>query len=54
MNARMDVRMICKEIERVLVMFTLTTGVTGLGDLQSEMSNQDLCSSFEVESAWPA
>ena len=43
--------MIYKEIERVLVMFTLMTGVTGLGELQSETSDQDPCSSFVMESA---
>jgi len=45
--------MIYKEIEGVLVMFTLTTGVTGLGELQSETTDRDLCSSFVMESAWP-
>ena len=33
--------MICKEIEGVLVMFTLTTRVTGLGEPQSEKSDWD-------------
>jgi len=46
--------MICKEIEGFLAMFTLATGVTGLGELQLKMSDQDLCSSFVTESAWPA
>ena len=45
--------MIYKEIEGVLVMFTLTTRVTGLGELQSETSDRDPCSSFVTESAWP-
>ena len=45
--------MIYKEIEGVLVMFTLTTGMTGLGELQSETSDQDPCSLFVTESAWP-
>ena len=45
--------MIYKEIEGVLVMFTLMTGVTGLGELQSETSARDPCSSFVMESAWP-
>ena len=45
--------MIYKEIEGVLVMFTLTTRVTGLGELQSETSDQDPCSSFVMELAWP-
>ena len=45
--------MIYKEIEGVLVTFTLTTGVTGLGELQSETSDRDPCSSFVTESAWP-
>jgi len=53
MNERMDVWMLYKEIEGVLVMFTLTTGVTGLGELQSETSDWDPCSSFVMESAWP-
>ena len=43
-----------KGIEGGLIVFTLTTGVTGLGELQSETSDQDPCSSFETESAWPA
>ena len=34
--------MICKEIEGVLVMFTLTTRVTGLGEPQSKKSDWDL------------
>ena len=34
-------------------MFTLATGVTGLGELQSETSNRDPCSSLGTESAWP-
>ena len=34
-------------------MFTLMTGVTGLGELQSETSDRDPCSSFVTESAWP-
>ena len=45
--------MIYKEIEGVLVMFTLMTRVTGLGELQSKTSDQDPCSSFMTESAWP-
>ena len=53
MNACMDVGMIYKEIEGVLVTFTLTTGVTGLGELQSETSDRDPSSSFMMESAWP-
>ena len=32
---------------------TLMTRVTGFGQLQSEMSDQDPCSSFMMESAWP-
>ena len=42
--------MICNEIEGVLVMFTLTTGVIGLGEPQSEMSNRDLRLSIAGES----
>ena len=34
-------------------MFTLTTGVMRLGELQSETSDRDPCSSFLMESAWP-
>ena len=34
-------------------MFTLMTGVTGLREHQSEMYDQDPCSSFMMESAWP-
>ena len=34
-------------------MFTLATGATGLGELQSEMSDRDPCSSFVTELAWP-
>ena len=34
-------------------MFTLMTGVTGLGELQSKTSDRDSCSSFVMESAWP-
>ena len=34
-------------------MFTLTTGVMGLGELQSETSDRDPCSSFVTESTWP-
>ena len=34
--------MICNEIEGVLAMFTLVTGVTGLGEPQSEKSDWDL------------
>ena len=34
-------------------MFTLMTGVTGHGELQSETSDQDPCLSFVMESAWP-
>jgi hypothetical protein len=34
--------MICKEIEGVLAMFTLATGVTGLGEPQSKKSDWDL------------
>ena len=45
--------MIYKEIEGVLVTFTLTTRVMGLRELQSETSDRDLCSSFATESAWP-
>ena len=45
--------MIYNEIEGVLVEFTLTTGVTGLGELQSKTSDRDPCSSFVTESAWP-
>ena len=45
--------MIDKEIEGVLVMFTLTIGVRELGELQSETSDRDPCSSFVTESAWP-
>ena len=45
--------MIYKEIGGVLVTFTLTIGVTGLGELQSETSNRDPRSSFVTESAWP-
>ena len=33
--------MICKEIEGFLAMFTLATGVTGLGEPQSEKSDWD-------------
>ena len=43
-----------KGIEGGLIVFTLTTGVTGLGELQSEISDRDPCSSFEMESAWLA
>ena len=32
---------------------TLMTRVTGFEELQSEMSDQDPCSSFVMESAWP-
>ena len=46
--------MIYKEKEGVLVMFTLTTGEMGLGELQSETSDRDPCSSFMTESARPA
>jgi len=46
--------MIYNEIEGVLVVFTLMTGVTGLGELQSETSDRDPCSSFVTESAWPS
>ena len=45
--------MIYNEIEGVLLMFTLTTGVTGFGEIQSETSDRDSCSSFVMESAWP-
>ena len=45
--------MIYKEKEGVLVMFTLTTGETGLGELQSKTSDRDPCSSFVMVSAWP-
>ena len=45
--------MIYKEIEGVLVTFTLTTRVTGLRELQSETSDRDPRSSFMTESAWP-
>ena len=38
--------MIYKEIEGVLVMFTLTTGVTGLRELQSKTFDRDPCLSF--------
>ena len=34
-------------------MFTLTTGVTGLRELQSKTFDRDPCSSFMTESAWP-
>ena len=44
--------MIYKEIEAVGSV-TLRTRVTGLGELQLEMSDQDPCSSFVMESAWP-
>ena len=44
--------MIYKEIEGVLVTFTLTTGVMGLGELQSETSDRDPRSSFMTELAW--
>ena len=45
--------MIYNEIEGVLIVFTLATGVTGLGELQSETSDRDPCSSLGTESAWP-
>ena len=32
---------------------TLMTRVTGFEELQSKMSDRDLCSSFMMESAWP-
>ena len=32
---------------------TLMTRVTGFEELQSEMSDRDLCSSFVTKSAWP-
>ena len=32
---------------------TLMTRVTGFEELQSEMSDRDLCSSFVMESTWP-
>ena len=35
------------------MVFTLTTGVTGLRELQSETSERDPCLSFMMESAWP-
>ena len=35
-------------------MFTLPTIVSRLGELQSKMSDRDPCSSFMMESAWPA
>ena len=41
--------MIYKEIEGVLVMFTLATVVMGLGELQSETFDRDPCSSFITE-----
>ena len=44
--------MIYKEIEGVSSV-TLMTRVTGFGELQSEMFDQDPCSSFVMESAWP-
>ena len=44
--------MIYKEIEGVGSV-TLMTRVTGFGELQSEMSDWDPCSSFVTESAWP-
>ena len=44
--------MIYKEIEGVGSV-TLMTRVTGFGELQSEMSDRDPCSSFVTESAWP-
>ena len=45
--------MVYKEIQGVLVMFTLMTGMTGLGELQSETSDRDPCSLFVTELAWP-
>ena len=45
--------MIYNGIEGVLIVFTLSTGVTGLGELQSKMFDRDPCSSFMMESAWP-
>ena len=44
--------MIIKKIEGVSSV-TLITRVTGFGELQSEMSDRDLCSSFMMKSAWP-
>ena len=45
--------MIYNKIEGVLIVFTLMTRVTGLGELQSEMSDWDPCLSLVMESAWP-
>ena len=42
-----------KEIEGVLIAFTLATGATELGELQSETSDWDPCLSLRMESAWP-
>ena len=44
--------MIYNEIEGVGSV-TLMTRVTGFEELQSEMSDQDPCSSFMTELAWP-
>ena len=44
--------MIYKEIEGVGSV-TLMTRVTGFGELLSEMSDRDPCSSFVTELAWP-
>ena len=44
--------MIYKEIEGVGSV-TLMTRVTGFEELQSKTSDQDPCSSFVTESAWP-
>ena len=42
-----------KEIEGGFIVFTLATGVTELGELQSETSDRDPCSSLGTELAWP-
>ena len=52
MNARMDVLNVYKEIMGVGSV-TLMTQVTGIEELQSQMSDRDSCSSFVTESAWP-
>ena len=44
---------VLKKIEGVLIVFTLATRVTELGELQSETSDRDPCSSLGTESAWP-
>ena len=44
--------MIYKEIEEVGSV-TLMTRVMGFEELQSKMYDQDPCSSFVTESAWP-